>query len=241
MQKMFLSVVIAAYNEKGNVESLFSTISYVLKKIRVPFEIIGIIDGNDGAYESLQMMKKQKNMNELRLCHSIKPSGLGIAFKKGFNLVSKRATHVLTMDADWNHNPKEIPLLISKMKEANADIIIGSRYCRGGKTAGIPLWKLTLSSIMNVFFGLITNVRIKDKTSGFRLYTKPANDFIKNRYFAKNFEFLPEILIIAQKKGLKIVEAPIHFKYRTIGKSKMSIIKTVNGYLRLIFRIFFKN
>lgn len=240
-KKNFISVVIAAYNEKGNVERLFAKIAEIMKRINAKFEIVGIIDGDDGSYESLQKMKKQKNLSELRLYHSKKPSGLGNAFKKGFNLVSKSASHILTMDADWNHNPEEIPVLISKMKETDADIVIGSRHCEGGQVIGIPLWKKTLSGIMNIFFSIITNVKAKDKTSGYRLYTKEANDFIKNKYTAKNFEFLPEILIIAQRKGLKMVEAPIHFKYRTIGKSKMSIVKTAKGYLRLIFKIFFGN
>ena len=236
---LFISFVIAAYNEKGNVERLFLKINDVMEKLGIKYEIVGVIEGNDGSYESLKKIKKDKKWKELKLFYEKKPLGLGNAFKKGFNLSDKKATHVITMDADWNHDPEEISILFSRMKN-NIDIVIGSRNCKGAKTTGIPIWKKVLSNLMNLIFNIITDVNIKDKTSGYRLYKKEALDKIKNEYSSKNFEFLPEILIIAQKKGLNIVEAPINFKFRTIGKSKLEIFKTTKGYSKLLIRTIFR-
>lgn len=240
MKKIFVSCVIAAYNEKGNIEKLFLEISEIMKAQKINYEIIGIIDGNDGTYESLLNLKKQKKNNKIKLYHHDTPLGLGRAFGKGFNLVNKNSTHVLTMDADLSHDPKEIPILLNEMEKTNADIIIGSRYCSGGGMSGVPKWKKFLSKIMNIFFNFITSISASDKTSGYRIYTKEANDLIKNKYTLKNFAFLPEILVLAQKRNLKIIEYPIHFKYRTLGVSKMNIIKTSRGYLKLLYNIFIK-
>ncbi|MBS3108001.1 glycosyltransferase [Candidatus Woesearchaeota archaeon] len=236
--KLFISSVIAAYNEKGNVERLFLKIDQVMKRMNVEFEIIAMIDGNDGSYESLLKLKKEKHLYELKLYHNPKPCGLGNAFRKGFNLVNEKATHILTMDADWNHDPEEIPRLLSTLQQTNIGIVVGSRRCKGGRTYGIPLWKRFVSISTNMFFNILTNVQVKDKTSGFRLYTKEANDIIKNKFLAKHFDFLPEILIIAQKNGIKIKESPIQFKYRTIGKSKLGLFDTSRGYLKLLYNLF---
>jgi dolichol-phosphate mannosyltransferase len=237
---LFISAVIAAYNEAGNVVRLFQKIAEVLRREKIQFEIIGMIDGDDGSFESLEKLKKNHNLKELRLYYGgEKPSGLGNAYRKGFNLVNPKTTHVLTMDADWNHNPEEFPGILAKMIETKADITIGSRHTEGGRTSGIPLWKRLLSGIINSFFNVITRVQAKDKTSGYRLYTKEAVELVKNEYVSVNFDFLPEILILAERKKLRISEAPILFTYRKVGKSKMFMVKTAKGYLRLIYRLVF--
>lgn len=235
MSNMKISVVMPAYDEKGNVEKLAERFYKVFEKLKIDFELIYVLQGtkDKSGYNNLMKMKN-KGMKKIRLFYFPKPIGVYPAFKVGFDNIAKDSTHVLTLDADLNHQPEELPRFIEKMKETNADIIIGSRYIKGGVIKGAPLWKKTLSKLMNLFFNTISSVDVSDKTSGYRLMKRKVVDKTKNKVIFKNFESYIEFLIKAKREGFTMAEVPITFIFRTIGVSKMKIVKTTIGYIKLI-------
>ncbi len=236
---MLLSIVIPAYNEAKNLEELTERFYKVLKKQKINFEIIYVIQGTDGAFEKLKKLHKG-GKKELKIYYYPKPLGVGPAFKIGFNKISPGATHVLTMDADLNHQPEEFPKFLEKMQSTDADIIIGSRKIKGGKMERMPLMKKMISGFVNILLPLLFISHVKDLTSGYRLFKKKVISSIKDEISSKNFEFYPEVLLLARRKEFKMKEIPITFKYRIHGESKLNFMTSGVGYAKLMFKYFFK-
>jgi len=235
----FLSIVIAIYNEEDNVRELTERIYGSMNLLKIPFELIYVIDGTDKSFAILKEM--QKSRKNLILDHSPKLRGFKNAFVKGFSLADKKATHILTMDGDLNHQPEEIKNLLKEIEITNADMIIGSRYFKEGKVEKLALWKRAISIFANFAMKVIWNLKVKDKTSGYRLYRKEVIDKVVPLCRSNNFAFLFEILVLARSLRYKIKEVPIIFKARERGESKFELWKTTKGYLALIFRHFFSN
>jgi len=229
---MFISTVIAVYNEEDNVKELTERIFQSFKKLKIPFELIYVIDGTDKTNNILMDLKKDKS--NLILDYSPKMRGFRNAFIRGFSLISKKSTHVLTMDGDLNHQPEEIGKFISEMEENGSSIVIGSRYTKMGKIEKLAIWKRAVSLFANIIIKLLWGIRIKDKTSGYRLYKREVIDDIVPKCKSSNFEFLFEILIRARKKRYKMSEVGIVFKARERGVSKFQFWKVVKGYMRLM-------
>ena len=231
---MYPSIVIALYNEKENAEKLTQRLISAMRKLSIDYEIIYIIDGNDGTYELLKsQFGKDKNIKQ---DHHENPRGFRNPFVKGFELVSKKATHVLTMDGDLNHLPEEIKNFIVCMKNEQPDIIIGSRYIQGGSIDNLSLTKRMISKFANRVMKIFWKIDIKDKTSGYRLY---KSHIVKSLYpltTSSNFEFLFEVLILAKKKRYTIKEIPITFIAREKGESKFVLWKVCYGYIKLLLR-----
>ncbi|MDP2750790.1 MAG: glycosyltransferase [Nanoarchaeota archaeon] len=232
-----ISVVIAAYNEKENITELTERLNESLKKIKCSYEIIYFIDGEDGTYEILAKLSKHNKKIRVFFGNK-KPIGLGCAFRSAFSKISKDTNYVITMDADLNHQPEEIKKLLDNQKESDADIVVGSRHIKGSVRRDIPLFKKIISNLTNKFFTYFFGVKVKDKTSGFRLYK--LEKLMKIKYKSEGFEFLPEMLMIAQRNKMKIIEVPITFKFRKKGISKLNWGKTFKGYVKLIFNKMFK-
>jgi dolichol-phosphate mannosyltransferase len=147
-------------------------------------------------------------------------------------VVPESADWVVTMDADLNHQPEEIPRLLEAARKTGSDILIGSRFLDASRVDGTPLWKRFLSGIMNLLMRVLYGLRVKDKTSGFRVYRAEALRALPFENDA--FAFLPEILIRARRAGLVLAEEPIHFIFRKDGRSKMGIWDTSLSYLTLL-------
>lgn len=229
---MKLSMVIAAYNERENIEEVTRRLDRVLRALpQTQHEMIFAVAGRDGTREILEGLAAE--LGRIRVLYEENPSGLGSAFRSGFAAVAPDADLVLTMDADLNHQPEEIPRLLEEMRLSNADVLVGSRFVEGSRSEGIPFWKRAISALMNRVIASLFDVDVKDKTSGFRIYRAAA---LRQLAFYRNddFAFLPEILIRATELGMKVAESPIHFTFRTRGESKMSISQTSRSYLALL-------
>ncbi len=228
---MKVCVVIAAYDERENVEPLTRRLHAALSSIPgCRAEIVYVVEGTDGTREVLEGLSRE--IPRLRVLYSERPSGLGAAFRRGFAAVPRDTDWVITLDADLNHQPEEIPRLLNEARSRKLDILVGSRFVRGGEVRGIPLWKRALSGTMNVAMRYIWGLSAKDKTSGFRVYRAPA---LRHLAFTNdNFAFLPEMLIEAERQGYRVGEAPILFTYRLHGASKMDIATTIRSYLALL-------
>jgi len=229
---MFISIVIAVYNEEKNVKELTMRIYNSLRKLKINFELIYVIDGTDNTYKILKRM--QKRHKNLVLLYSSKPTGFANAFKRGFKEVNKSATHIITMDGDLNHQPEEIKHLLEKMDDTGCDIVVGSRYVKKSKIYNMPLWKHMVSFLANKILDLRFNLGVNDKTSGYRLYKRKAIYNLLNNIKCKNFDFLMEILIKAKEKGYKITETPISFKMRLYGQSKFQFFNIMKAYMKLL-------
>ena len=222
--------MIAAYDERENIEPLTRRLHRALSDPGEGFELLFVVEGRDGTREILEGLARE--MPNLRILYSPQPRGLGRAFRWGFAEVSPGAEYVVTMDADLNHQPEEIPRLLRAARDREADILVGSRFVEGGRVDGTPRWKLLLSGTLNVIMRIVFGLRIKDKTSGYRVYR--AGALRKLAFENDNFAFLPEILIRANALGMRIVEEPIHFIFRTEGTSKMHLATTAMSYLSLL-------
>lgn len=227
-----LSVVIAAYNEQENIEPLLRRLHATLNAVPAwTWEMLFVVEGRDRTREILEQLAAELG-GDIRVLYNEEPSGLGNAFRRGFAAVAPDADLVLTLDADLNHQPEEIPRLIERLRESRADIVVGSRFLEGSKVEGTPLWKRFLSGVMNFFMRYLYGLRVLDKTSGFRVYQAEALRALEFRNQA--FAFLPEMLIRAHNLGLTIVEEPIHFIFRREGKSKLDFWSTSWSYLTLL-------
>lgn len=227
---MNITVVIAAYNEIGTISELTIRLMSALDGIEgAHWSLVYIIDGTDGTAEAARDFAAKRA--EIKVIHNDQPSGLGVAFRSGFQMVSSDTDFVVTMDADLNHQPEEIGRLLLVAKETGADIVIGSRRVAHSSVEGMPVWKTVLSRSVNRIMHFVMGTKINDLTSGFRLYRASALKELK--FENRGFAFLPELLIDAKAKNMKIVEEPIRFVFREAGESKMHFLSTSLSYLRL--------
>ena len=227
---MKLSVVIAAYNERENVDPLTARLVRTLGSIGADWELVYVVEGTDGTREALETIARDEP--RVKILYNAEPSGLGAAFRRGFAAARPDADFVVTMDADLNHQPEEIPALLAARSASGADIVVGSRFVHGSSVTGIPLWKRALSTSMNAAMRFLWGLKTRDKTSGFRVY---RGDVLRGLVFRNDdFAFLPEMLIDASAKGYSIDEVAIRFTVRVHGVSKMHILKTSRSYLSLL-------
>ncbi len=232
---MKLAVVIAAYDERDNIAPLCRRLHETLTAMAAAagagfeHEVLLVVEGTDGTREVLEGLLPE--LPGFRVLYHPEPSGLGAAFRRGFAAVSKDADFVVTLDADLNHQPEEIPRLVSSLAGSRDDILVGSRWVAGASVTGTPIWKLALSRLVGFLMSQLFGLTVRDKTSGFRVYRRAA--LAELPFERDNFAFLPEMLVLARRAGLSTREEPISFVYRVHGRSKMDLLKTSTSYLSL--------
>jgi dolichol-phosphate mannosyltransferase len=226
-----LVAVVAAYDEEGTIEALTRRLHAVFQEMAgVSGEMLFVVEGRDRTREILERLAGE--IPGIRILYQPEPTGLGDAFRRGFAAVPKEADFVVTLDADLNHQPEEIPRLLARLRESGGDILVGSRFLDASRVEGTPLWKRLLSGSVNLLMRFLYGLEVRDKTSGFRLYRAAALSRI--RFRSTGFAFLPEILIRAHQLGLRMEEQPIHFVFRRAGRSKMGLWRTSLSYLALL-------
>ncbi|HYG62186.1 MAG TPA: glycosyltransferase [Thermoanaerobaculia bacterium] len=227
-----LAVVIAAYDEEETVEVLTRRLHRVLSGLPdCAWEILYVVEGRDRTREILAGLAGE--LERIRVLYQEEPSGLGNAFRRGFAAALEgNPDLVVTMDADLNHQPEEIPHLLEAFRRHGCDILVGSRFLAASRVEGTPAWKRFLSGTTNVLMRRLYGLRVRDKTSGFRVYRAAA---LRSLSFENaNFAFLPELLIRAHQAGMTLAEEPIHFIFRREGQSKMRFWATSFSYLKLL-------
>ena len=226
---MKISVVIPAWNEEGNVSILAKRFHKFFKLNGIDYELIFVLRGNpkESGYDELNNLPQEIKVKPI-LLHKIK--GYANSSKFGFNFAASDSDYIVTCDADLNHAPEDLKNFL----KCDEDIIIGSRYLEDSEKSKVgPAWKRFLSRLMNKTLGIMFGLKVKDKTSGYRMYKKHVIDDIHKKTEMKGFEFLPELLMIAKSEGYNMREVPITFSPRLNGVSKMDIKKTIIGYLKL--------
>lgn len=210
-------VVIPTFNEAENIAYLIDTI-----KSSLPSTDILIVDDNspDGTADIVR--EKMKEDDSIHLIVRQKKMGLGTAYCEGFKYaLDKGFDYILQMDADFSHNPSELPRIVSEME--NADLVIGSRYISGVNVVNWPLSRLILSYGANLYTRIITCLPIKDSTGGFKCFNANYLKHIDLDHIRSNgYGFQIEMNYKMWKLGARIKEIPIIFVDRRSGESKMN-------------------
>lgn len=212
-------VIIPTYNEKNNIEKLIPQILKVDERINVL-----IVDDNspDGTGDVADELKIQFQ-DRVFVIHRKGKLGFASAYIEGFQLALKmNVDYIITMDADFSHNPQYLPDIIEEFKDS--DVVVGSRYLNGTvSVVNWPIKRLILSKLANFYVKTVTGLKINDCTSGFVGYKHQVLEKIGiENILSDGYSFLIEMKYRAKKKGYKLVEIPIIFEERRLGQSKMS-------------------
>jgi len=211
-------VIIPTYNEASNIVGLLPLILDL--GIR-GLEVLVIDDNSpDGTADCVRSF--QQKTDKVHLIVRDRKAGLGTAYVRGFKYALARDYEfVLEMDADFSHDPKEIPNFLLSMNDY--DLVIGSRYVQGVNVVNWPLSRLILSYGANLYTRLITGMPIHDCTSGYKCFRRKVLESIKlDKISSDGYSFQIEIDFKTWKLGFKLKEIPIVFVDRLIGSSKMS-------------------
>ncbi|MBC8047941.1 MAG: polyprenol monophosphomannose synthase [Fimbriimonadaceae bacterium] len=234
-------IVIPTYNEYANIADII----HAVLSLPQLFDLL-IIDDNspDGTANAVEALK---NIYPERLHLQTRPGklGLGTAYIKGFTWgMEHQYDYIIEMDADFSHNPNDIPRLLEACTNG-ADVVIGSRYVKGGKVENWPADRILLSKWASVYVRLITWMPVKDTTAGFVCYKRKVFEKIDlNKIKFIGYAFQIELKFAAWRSGFHMQEIPITFKDREKGISKMSkgIFKeAVIGVLKMKWQSFYSN
>jgi dolichol-phosphate mannosyltransferase len=235
-------VVIPTYNEKENVSAILHSIF----DLQQDFHVIVIDDGSPDGTAQIVKDLQLKFPGQLFIEERRGKQGLGTAYIHGFKwAIARDYQYVFEMDADFSHNPNDLPRLYDACKNGGADVAIGSRYVKGGGVVNWPSDRKALSKGGSLYTRMITWMPIKDPTAGFMCYKKEVLETINlDQIVFVGYAFQIEMKFAAWKLHFKLKEVPIIFQDRTQGTSKMNkgIIKEgVLGVLKLRWLSLFKN
>ena len=208
-------VVIPTYDEKDNVTPMTEAVLAQGEDIHILFVDDNSPDGTGEVIDSLA----EKN-ERVHCLHRTKKEGLGRAYVAGFmKAMELGAGDVIQMDCDFSHNPKDIARLLA----VNADLVIGSRYVKGGSTPGWPFKRRLISRAGGVFIRTVTGMPIADPTGGFKRWRRAALEIMDlPSVESSGYSFQLEMNHRAWKRGLEIAETPISFTDRERGYSKIT-------------------
>jgi len=213
-------VIIPTYNEIGNIKPLVRDV-LALESPRVTFEVLVVDDSStDGTGKVVERLTQEHS--RVHLLERPAKLGLGTAYVAGFRYALRHGFEfTATMDADFSHDPKYLPVFAEAID--GADLIIGSRYVPGGGVRNWALHRRLLSASANFCARLATGLWPHDCTTGFRYYrTELLRRLDLDRIRSHGYSCLMELAFVCQKSGARIVESPIVFVERREGRSKVS-------------------
>lgn len=229
-------VIVPTYNEADNIRDL------VTQLLNLPVEVqVLVVDDNspDKTGDLVDQMVSEFS-GRVHVIHRPGKMGLGTAYIAGFKKAMNElnASRIMTMDADFSHNPRFIPAMIELSKTRH--VVIGSRYVPGGGSLNCTWKRVMLSKIANMTAKTLLGLKAKDTTAGFRLYRREVLASIPlDRIFSSGYSFLVEMLFMCQRRGWQIGEVPIIFEDRRKGQTKISrqeITKAQYTVIRLFLR-----
>ena len=212
-------VIIPTYNEKENVERMLRKV-FSLNK---PLHVLVVDDGSpDGTAEIVKTLQQEFG-DRLNILERPGKQGLGTAYLAGFRwALEKDYAYIFEMDCDFSHNPDDLLRLLEACHNG-ADVSVGSRYVSGGKVENWPMGRIMMSYFASVYVRMILWINIKDTTAGFKCYRRSVLETIDlDAIRFVGYAFQIEMKYRAIKNGFNVVEVPITFRDRQLGKSKMS-------------------
>lgn len=212
-----MTVVVPTYNELENLEDLVTRVG------SHGYRVLVVDDHSpDGTGELAENLTER--INGLAVLHRESKQGLGPAYAAGFDrALQEGAEVVVEMDADFSHDPADLPRLITALDEG-ADLVIGSRYVPGGSTPDWPWPRRLISRGGNLYARTMLGIPVRDATAGFRAFTADALRRLPYRKAeSSGYGFQVEMAWRAHQAGLEIREIPVVFRDRSRGKSKMGL------------------
>jgi len=228
-------IIIPTYNELENLPRLLPEVLSKDESIDVL-----IVDDNSPDGTAAFVESQMKNNNRIHLIKRQSKQGLGTAYIAGFKFAIQNGyDFIFEMDADFSHDPKEIPRFLDEIK--SADVILGSRYINGVNVINWPMRRLLLSWFANIYTRVITGMPLHDATGGFKCFRREVLEAIDlDRVTSNGYAFQIEMSFKAWKKGFKVKEIPIIFVDRVKGKSKMSK-KIVREAVTMVWKLRIKS
>jgi len=227
-----LTIVIPTYNEAENVgpmtEALFG--------LGIPALDILIVDDEspDGTGRIADELAA-RHPDRVRVLHRTGPRGLGRAYVDGFRwALDHGADFIVQMDCDFSHSPSYIPQFLEHIQDY--DVVVGSRYVQGGKTDEDWGWGRWLLSwwANSIYTRLILGCKAKDATAGFKCWRRETLQSIDlSRISSQGYVFQVEMAYVTERLGYRVLEIPIYFEDRRIGRSKMTMPVKVEAALRV--------
>lgn len=232
---MKILIIIPTYNELENLPRLLPKVFAKDDNINVL-----IVDDNSPDGTAAFVENEMKSNDRIHLIKRPSKQGLGTAYIAGFRYALQNDFQlVFEMDADFSHDPNEIPKFLEAIK--NADVILGSRYINGVNVINWPMSRLLLSWFANWYTRIITGLPIKDATGGYKCFRIEILQTIDlNKVTSNGYAFQIEMTFKAWKKGFRVKEIPIIFVDRVKGQSKMSK-KIVREAVTMVWKLRIKS
>lgn len=220
MQKSDSIVIIPTYNEKENIENIIRAV-FGLEKT---FHILIIEDGSPDGTAAIVKNLQQEFPERLFMVERTGKLGLGTAYICGFKWAIEHGyDFVFEMDADFSHNPNDLPRLYNACATEGYDVAIGSRYVSGVNVVNWPMGRVLMSYYASKYVQFVTGIKIKDTTAGFKCYRREVLETLElDKIRFKGYAFQIEMKFTAYKCGFKIKEVPVIFVNRELGTSKMN-------------------
>ena len=221
MQKSDSVVIIPTYNEKENIENIIRAV-FALEH---GFDILIIDDGSpDGTADIVKGLIGGEFKERLHLVERKGKLGLGTAYIAGFKWALERDyEYIFEMDADFSHDPADVPRLYKACAEEEADVAVGSRYVTGVNVVNWPMGRVLMSYYASKYVHFVTGIPVHDTTAGFKCYRRRVLETIDlDAIRFKGYAFQIEMKFTAYKLGFKVKEVPVIFVNRQLGTSKMS-------------------
>jgi dolichol-phosphate mannosyltransferase len=232
-----VSVVLGTYNERENLAKLVPTIESVFEENRIDCEIV-VVDDNSPDGTSELVRELGMNYRNVRLLWRPEKMGPGSAHADGYR--AAKGDIIIGMDTDFSHDPYDIPRFLAKIDEGY-DVVQASRYIEGGtyEVNSFQTWKKKMASKFgNVLIAFFSRVPLHDFTTSFRAVRRVVVENVKTE--SSGNSFFMEFLVKAHRKGYRLIEIPIAFKDRVIGKSKLKLgrqsIRMLRDLAELCFR-----
>ena len=214
-------VIIPTYNEKENIEKIIRAVFALPKS----FHILIIDDGSpDGTASIVKGLMEEEFAGRLFLVERQGKLGLGTAYSCGFKWALEHGyDFVFEMDADFSHNPDDLPRLYHACADEGFDVAVGSRYVSGVNVVNWPMGRVLMSYYASRYVQFVTGIPVRDTTAGFKCYRRRVLETVDlDAIRFKGYAFQIEMKFTAYKLGFKIKEVPVIFVNRREGTSKMS-------------------
>ena len=220
MAKSDSVIVIPTYNEKENIEKMIRT----LLALEHSFDVLVVDDGSPDGTGAIVKGLQAEFPDRVFLIERSGKLGLGTAYITGFKWALKEGyEYVFEMDADFSHNPDDVPRLYAACAEEGADLSVGSRYVTGVNVVNWPMGRVLMSYFASKYVRMITRLPVYDTTAGFNCYRRKVLETIDlDAIRFKGYAFQIEMKFVTYKCGFTIKEVPVIFVNRVLGVSKMS-------------------
>jgi dolichol-phosphate mannosyltransferase len=233
-------VIVPTYNEIENIDRVIDAVMNLSPEMDLLIVDDHSPDGTGNRIRGMQAAHSAR----LHLIEREGKLGLGTAYIMGFKwAIEKGYLYICEMDADFSHDPNDLPRLFAACNHDAADMAIGSRYVSGVNVVNWPMSRVLISYFASVYVRMITRMKVRDATAGFVCYRREVLELINlDKIRFKGYAFQIEMKFKAWKHGFKVVELPIIFTDRREGTSKMSgkiVSEAIFGVIRLKISSFF--